>query len=441
MAISEQLDPTAPRVMKSHQRFLVLAVLFSLSMLTIVDRVAVSAAKVDMSHELGFTDITFGLIFGAFALGYAFFQIPAGLLADRFGSRLPMASVVGLWSLFTGLTIIIRNPAMFVGVWFFFGAAEAGAFPISARVIRSWLPARETGMAQGILFSGSRLGAAFGLTIVSWAVVGFGWRISFVVLGGLGIIWAAAWLMWFRNTPEDSPWTSAAEREYIRSDRQLPATAAAAAPGDKVHQSIWKLRETPALMLQYFASNFTFFLCFTWLLPYLRQRYQLGAGEAGLMAAVPLYFGVAANWISGAVVDRLYRRGWGRVSRVAPAAAGFLIGAAAICCAAQAQTPWTSVLAIAIATFGVDLTLSPSWTLCIDIAGVRTGTLSGAMNMCGNIGSFASSLAFPMLFRWTGRWDTFFYCAGAINLCAAILWLTLRAPGPEQRPHKDCMPR
>src|ERR1035437_5689809 len=85
----------------------------------------------------------------------------------------------------------------------------------------------------------------------------------------------------------------------------------------------------------------------------------------------------------------------------------------------------TPNVAIAIATFGVDLTLSPSWTLCIDIAGVHTGTLSGAMNMCGNVGSFASSLAFPLLFRWTGRSDTFFYCAGAINLCAAALWLTL----------------
>jgi ACS family glucarate transporter-like MFS transporter len=379
-----------------------------------------------MSHELGFTDITFGLIFGAFALGYAFFQIPAGLLADRFGSRLPMAAVVCLWSLFTALTIFVRNPAMFVGVWFFFGAAEAGAYPISARVIRSWLPARETGMAQGILFSGSRLGAAFGLTLVSWAVAGFGWRIAFIVLGLLGIVWAASWLLWFRNTPEDSPWTSAAERAYIRSDRQPPSTPTATMLGITASKSFWKLRETPALMLQYFASNFTFFLCFTWLLPYLRQRYQLGGAEAGLMAAVPLYFGVAANWVSGAVVDRLFRKGWGRLSRVVPAASGFLIGAVAICGAAQARTPWASVLAIAIATFGVDLTLSPSWTFCIDIAGARTGTLSGAMNMCGNIGSFASSLAFPMLFRWTGRSDIFFYCAGAINLCAALLWLTMR---------------
>ncbi len=433
MAISGQLDSSAPRVIKSHQRFLVLAVLFSLSMLTIVDRVAVSAAKVDMSHELGFTDITFGLIFGAFALGYAFFQIPAGLLADRFGSRIPMATVVGLWSLFTGLTIFIRNPVMFVAVWFFFGAAEAGAFPISARVIRSWLPARETGLAQGIIFSGSRLGAAFGLTIVSWAIAGFGWRNSFVVLGVLGILWALAWLLWFRNTPEDSPWTSAAERAYIRSDRHLPEPTTASLPGNETPRSVWKLRETPALMLQYFASNFTFFLCFTWLLPYLRQRYQLGVAEAGLLAAIPLYFGVTANWVSGAIVDRLYRTGWGRGSRVVPAAVGFLIGAVAICGAAQARSPWASVLSIAIATFGVDLTLSPSWTLCIDIAGARTGTLSGAMNMCGNIGSFASSLAFPLLFRWTGRSDTFFYCAGAINLCAAILWFTLNDRKPRAK--------
>ena len=324
MAISEQLDPSAPRVMKSHQRFLVLAVLFSLSMLTIVDRVAVSASKVDMSRELGFTDITFGLIFGAFALGYAFFQIPAGLLADRFGSRLPMAAVVCLWSLFTALTIFIRNPAMFVGVWFFFGAAEAGAYPISARVIRSWLPARETGMAQGILFSGSRLGAAFGLTLVSWAVAGFGWRTAFVILGLVGLIWAGSWLFWFRNTPRSSSWTSAAERAYIRSDRQPEFAPTSTMPLITASKNVWKLRETPALMLQYFASNFTFFLCFTWLLPYLRQRYQLGGAEAGLLAAVPLYFGVSANWVSGAVVDRLFRKGWGRLSRVIPAACGFL---------------------------------------------------------------------------------------------------------------------
>lgn len=422
MAVSEFLTVPSGRAGKSRRRFLILAILFSLSMLTIVDRVAVSAGKVDMSRELGFNDLTFGMIFGAFALGYAFFQVPAGLLADRYGARLPMASVVTLWSLFTVLTIITRRPAMFIGLWFLFGAAEAGAFPISARVIRSWLPARETGIAQGVLFSGSRLGAAFGLTLVSWSVVRLGWRFSFIVLGTVGFAWALCWLLWFRNTPAECPWMPEEECAYILADRRL-AEAETVISNSNV--PVWKIRETPALLLQYFASNFTFFVCFTWLLPYLRQRYELGGAEAGWLAAVPLYFGAAANWTSGAVVDSLYRRGYGRVSRVGPAAAGFLMGTVAMCFAAHAQTAWTAALLIGIATFGVDLTLSPSWTLCIDVGRGRTGTLSGAMNMCGNFGSFVSSLAFPLLFRWTGGWAAFFYCAAAINLCGAILWLTL----------------
>src|ERR1035441_8638841 len=116
------------------------------------------------------------------------------------------------------------------------------------------------------------------------------------------------------------------------------------------------------------------------------------------------------------------RHNWGRQSGILPSAAGFLLGAGALVGAIHTATVWGAVVCFAIATFGVDLTLSPSWTLCIDIAGPRTGTLSGAMNMYGNIGSFASSVVFPLLLRWTGASDAYFYCAAAINLLAAGLW-------------------
>jgi ACS family glucarate transporter-like MFS transporter len=374
-----------------------------------------------MAHDLGLTDLTFGFIFGAFALGYALFQIPAGYLADRFGPRALVAAVVGLWSLFTALTAVMSQAGLLVAIRFLFGAAEAGAFPASARAIRSWLPASETGIAQGVLFSGSRLGAAFGLTITSWSVAALGWRSSFFALGTIGIAWMAGWLLFFRNTPEESKGVSEQERVYIRTGRAGTREAVA-----QDWKGVFRLRETPALLAQYFASNFTFFLCFSWLLPYLRQQYHLSATEAGLFAAVPLYFGTAANWSSGAIVDALYRRNWGRQSRILPAVAGFLLGAAALVGAIHTSTVWGAVACFAIATFGVDLTLSPSWTLCIDIAGSRTGTLSGAMNMCGNIGSFASSVAFPLLLRWTGGASAYFYCAAAINVLAALLWVGMR---------------
>jgi ACS family glucarate transporter-like MFS transporter len=405
----------------TNRRWAVVAILFSLSMLTIVDRVAISAAKPGMSRDLGLTDVTFGFIFGAFALGYAIFQIPAGYLADRFGPRLLVTAVVGAWSVFTVMTAVAGTTKLLIAIRFLFGGAEAGAFPASARAIRTWLPARETGLAQGILFSGSRLGAAFGLTVVSFAVSTLGWRMSFVVLGGVGVLWIAAWLRWFRDSPETSRGVSEKERAYIRADR-TDATRL----GHADWASVFALPETPKLLLQYFASNFTFFICFSWLLPYLQERFNLSGREAGLFAAIPLYFGASANWISGGLVDALYRRNWGRSSRIVPATAGFLIGAIALVAAVHAETIWSAALCFAIATFGVDLTLSPSWTLCIDIAGDRTGLLTGAMNTLGNIGSFASSIAFPLLFRWTGTSNAYFYCAAAINVLAALLWLSMR---------------
>jgi ACS family glucarate transporter-like MFS transporter len=403
------------------RRWAVLAALFSLAMLTIVDRVAISAAKGDMSRDLGLTDITFGLIFGSFALGYALFQIPAGYFADRFGPRRVVAAVVIAWSLLTTTTAMVRGAALLIGVRFLFGAAEAGAFPASARAIRSWLPVRETGIAQGVLFGGSRLGAAFGLTLVSWLVAWLNWRAPFFILGALGIVWVTAWLLWFRNTPEEVSGVSETEIAYIRAGRADPPRQSGAG-----WTSAFGHRETIPLLVQYFASNFTFFLCYSWLLPYLRDRYHLSIAAAGLYAAIPLYCGAAANWVSGAAVDTLYRRKWGRLSRILPAAAGFLLGAAALVGAVHAVTIAGAVGCFAAATFGVDLTLSPSWTLCIDIAGDRTGTLSGAMNMFGNIGSFVSSVAFPLLLRWTGASDAYFYCAAAINLLAAGLWMAMR---------------
>ena len=124
-----------------------------------------------------------GWVFAAFSLGYALFQTPSGILADRLGPRRVLTAVVCFWSFFTAMTAMARNLASMLAVRFLFGAGEAGAFPGMARAIYSWLPMSERGLAQGINFSASRLGAAFAMPGVSWLVLRFGWRTSFVLLG------------------------------------------------------------------------------------------------------------------------------------------------------------------------------------------------------------------------------------------------------------------
>jgi ACS family glucarate transporter-like MFS transporter len=141
-----------------------------------------------------------------------------------------------------------------------------------------------------------------------------------------------------------------------------------------------------------------------------------------------------AHWTSGAVVTYLYGKGYHVGSRRIPAATGFAIGAVGLILTTQAwdAEPWRFVLFFSIAVFGVELTLSPSWSFCMDIGGEISGAVSGAMNMLGNLGSAFSAIIFqyfvayitlPYFAEKTGTPNSFFVFAATINFLAAVAWL------------------
>jgi ACS family glucarate transporter-like MFS transporter len=411
-------------------RHWLIVVTFSLSMLLYIDRIAISTAKTPVTAEFGLSDAQFGWVLSAFALGYALFQTPAGALADRLGPRLVLALVVALWSVFTALTGLAWSFASLLLFRFLFGMAEAGAYPTCARAFYAWLPVAERGLAQGINFSGSRLGAAFALPVIAWLVVTIEWRQAFLLLGAIGIAWAGAWFAWFRDTPEEHPRVSAGERAYIvgaRGTSAAPSSERLSAADLASSLNMW------LAMGQYFASNFTFFFCLTWLFPYLQRTYQLDALQTGLFASVPLVGGAIGNWVGGFWVDTLYRKGLTRESRQYPAIAGFLLAAAGLVASLSFDAPVPAVLCLTVAIFGADMTLPPSWAFCIDIGRAHAGAVAGTMNMAGNLGSFVTSLAFPYLLAITGSTTPFFLSGIALNLLAAWLWAQIRpelAVGP-----------
>ena len=408
-------------------RYKLIAWTFSLSMLLYIDRVAISTARGPLSEAFNLSDTQFGWVLSAFALGYALFQTPAGVLADRYGARRVLALIVALWSVFTALTGLAWSFASLLIIRFLFGAAEAGAYPTCARAFYAWLPASERGLAQGINFSGSRLGAAFALPAVAWLIVAAGWRGAFIILGALGVVWAAAWYVWFRNTPAEHPGVSETERQLIAAGRPAADPVAQRAPRVGM---LWRSRNVRVAMGQYFASNFTFFFCLTWLFPHLQRTYQLEALYTGVLAAMPLVGGALGNWVGGAVVDSLYRRGRWREPRQYPAIFGFILAAFGLLASLAFQSPLPAVLCLTLAMFGSDMTLPPSWAFCIDIGRANAGAVSGTMNMAGNIGSFVTSLAFPYLLAMTGSTTPFFVVGAGLNLAAAWLWTRARPDIP-----------
>jgi ACS family glucarate transporter-like MFS transporter len=180
-------------------------------------------------------------------------------------------------------------------------------------------------------------------------------------------------------------------------------------------------------MIQYFAGNFTFFICLSWMLPYLKKQYQLGDAEAARLAMAPLLLGSVSQWFAGWMVDRLYHSRWRTWSRRIPGMFGFALAAAGVLAITQASTPGLAVLCFTLAAFGADMTISPSWVYCADIAGKNTGGVSGAMNMVGNLGSFVSANAFPYLQSLTGSASAYFFAAAALNLVGALCWFRMRS--------------
>ncbi|KAA1260183.1 putative glucarate transporter [Rubripirellula obstinata] len=426
----------------TRQRFLLVFLLFLHTVNTYMDRVCISAAKDAMQDDIvGLNDQMMGYVFGIFAIGYALFQIPAGLFSDRAGPRRALTIVVIIWSIFTAMTGAVFTAVGLLVVRFLFGMGEAGAYPGATRALYSWLPAKERGLGQGIFHSGARVGAAASLVVMPWLIDLIGWRMTFVANAGIGLVWGAVWWVWYRDDPAMHSAVNESEVQLIQQGIAEEAATESKLPYIQIVTSANVL----LAMFQYAASNITFFISITWLRPYLVNTW---GEQYGYLSAFPLLCGAVALWVSGYAVTFLHRRGMPVMSRRLPAMIGFLLGAIGLllCTQVTGETSvWVFIASFALATFGVEMTLSPSWAFCMDIGGSRSGSVSAAMNMVGNMGAAVSAVAFPffvanvtipVIAPISGTANSFFLFAAMINILAMLAWLMMNP----QRQLKEASP-
>lgn len=407
---------------------------FLITVLLYVDRACIGAAKDNISSEFDLTNLQWTWVLAIFTLGYALFQRPAGQFSDRKGPRFVMSCIIGVWSLLTAVTGLAWNTVSLLVVRFLFGAGEAGAFPTLSKVVFKWFPIKERGIVQGVNFSGSRLGAAFAYPIVFALIVSVGWRWSFGIFGIIGVIFATVWWFYFKNSPEEVKSISGKEKSYIIENRQKPASA--------VKKTLTLLRTLKSTnlwmaMVQYIGSNFTFYFTLTWMFPYLKEALQASGTNTSFYAMAPLIAGAVGNWVSGLMVDKMYQTGRWRWSRRLPAIIGFSLAAIGMFMMPQVDSTMMKLTLLSVAIFGADMTLSPSWAFCIDIGKEHAGSVSGTMNMAGNLGAFASIIVFGYLSESLissglnakeamAANDLFFYICAGLSVLSIVMWCFMR---------------
>jgi ACS family glucarate transporter-like MFS transporter len=413
-----QRHQAAARVTASSARHRVTAFAISLAALAYMQRVAISQAAGDIQSELHLGKAELGLIFGAFGLAYALFEIPSGLLGDRFGVRRTLTRIVVLWSAFTALTGAAWS---FTSLWvarFLFGAGEAGCFPNLTRMLSTWLPLRSRLRAQALMWACTRWAGAITPPLVLALVQWQGWRWAFVALAVLGFVWAAVFFLWFRDDPAEHPAVNPEELALLQEAR-----ATTTQEGEtQWHRSLFSL---PVLILvvQYFCFSSVWYFYVTWLPTYLREARELTAGQAAGYATLPLLFGGFGSLVAGYTAARIPRR--------AIAFFGFLFSALLLFAVTRIDSTPLAMIAMGLASFCSDLTMPISWNACVEIGRRHTATLSGAMNMFGNFAGFVAPVGGGLILaRSAGDWNVLLYLMVCASLAAAACWLLL---DPEKR--------
>ena len=392
----------------------VTGLLILLFAITYIDRVCISVAGPRMQQDLGIDPVRWGWVTAMFTLSYCLFEIPTGALGDRIGPRRVLTRIVIWWSAFTSLTGAVSNYYVLLLVRFCFGAGEAGAFPNASIVVSRWFPASQRASMAGVMLMASQIGGAIAPLLVVPIQVRYGWRAAFFVFGATGVMWAAVWYTWFRDSPP-SPSPS------------LSPSSSSASSSSHLHFP-WHLAFRSETVLAVLVMAFCYIYVYTFFQTWFHTFLIKGRGfsEGGLLlSALPYAVAACMNLAGGAASDALVRRfgaKWGRRT------IGIIgLGAACIFTIATMLTTnqMMTVVLLSLVYGAITFQQSGVFGVCLDIGGPHAGSIVGLMNTSAQVGGFISSLAYGFIVTRFQSYDAPFIPMAAVLFLGTLCWLRI----------------
>jgi MFS transporter, ACS family, glucarate transporter len=402
-----------------RHRHRVLGFIVLLFAITYIDRVCISVAGPRMQEDLGIDPVGWGWVTAMFTLSYCLFEIPTGAMGDRVGPRRVLTRIVLWWSAFTTLTGAVSNYYLLLLIRFCFGAGEAGAFPNASIVISRWFPPSRRASVSGVMLMAAQVGGAIAPLLVVPIQMRYGWRASFFVFGAVGVVWAAAWHAWFRDTPAEMPGVSEEELREL--------SAAQPAPG---HGFPWRVALRSESLLALMGAAFCYIYVYTFFQTWFHTFLVKGRGvsEGGLLlSALPYGIAVCANLAGGAASDALVRRlgvTWGRRSL------GIVgLGSASLFTVAAMFTerPLLTIVLLSLVYGAITLQQAGVFGVCLDLGQKHAGAVVGLMNTSAAVGGFVSSVTYGYIVDRFHSYDAPFVPMALVLFLGALFWLRVDA--------------
>jgi len=384
-------------------------------------RVNVSTAAPLLMEEFGLSQIEMGRIFSAFLLGYALFQIPSGALSDRFGARRILSLIAWLWVIITVLqTSVGWGPFLstastaligFIIFRFFTGITASPTYPGSAQGVAKWVLPKYQGRANGIVLASIGLGSALAPPLVSNIMVRFGWRPALIASAIPALLIALIWL-------------KVKEPQHINHAMPVednPKSNDSLVKRGKINSlSFW------LLTISYTLQGYVGYIFVSWFYLYLVQERHFGLLSGAWMSSLPWVLSIVSIPLGGWISDRLAAgksgQVWGR--RIVPLT-GMALSGILISVGAHTGSAVMAAISLAFATALILCVEGPFWAMMMRIAGNKSGTAGGIMNMGSNIGGLISPALTPVIASLIG-WENALHVAAGLAVIGALLWFGIK---------------
>jgi MFS family permease len=384
-----------------------------------LDRSTIAVANPEIRKEFALSAKEFGALQSAWSFSYALAQIPIGFFIDRLGAGILLGVSLILWSIAVAAGGFATNYTQLFIARTLLGITESPAYPTAVRVTSDWFRLQDRGLPTGVFNMGANIGTAVAPPFLTALMLLFGWRVMFMIMGGIGIASAVLWFILYRE-PEKSP-LKEEDLDYLagnRAGRNVKKMSAVQ------WSRLFKFRTTWGMTLGAFCSGYGIWMYVTWLPGYLEGQHHVSIAKTGYLASIPLMFTILGSFCGGYASDWLARSGVPIVqARKLPASLGYVGSGVFTALAAGSAGPGIAIVWMSLALFCLYFAVTSKWTL---ITAVSPQNYVSSCSSIQNFGSYIGGTVSPFLTGYvvdqTGSFVLALVIGSVIMLGAALFY-------------------